>query len=166
MSLNVWQKSELREYYAGLGYKPCWSCGRVLAAGEFGKDSNRPGGLRVECRSCKNERQRPKCPHDVLAKRKYDRAWRAENRESARASARRWARVAGTRTASVDCERRAARVALANAVRGGKIDRPDFCSRCGSECRPEGHHPDYKRPLDVEWLCTVCHGRKHQIKDG
>jgi len=40
-----------------------------------------------------------------------------------------------------------------------------FCSKCGSTNRVEAHHPDYKRPLLVVWLCSKCHGREHAIKN-
>ncbi len=47
---------------------------------------------------------------------------------------------------------------LNNAVRDGKIIRPNNCSKCNKECKPEGHHEDYDKPLNVIWLCNSCHG--------
>ena len=41
------------------------------------------------------------------------------------------------------------------------IVRPDNCSKCGKECKPQGHHDDYSRPLDVVWLCRACHRERH-----
>jgi hypothetical protein len=49
------------------------------------------------------------------------------------------------------------------AVHYGHLIRPDRCSKCGVECKPQGHHHDYDLPLDVTWLCTKCHGFEHRI---
>lgn len=49
------------------------------------------------------------------------------------------------------------------AVRCGKLIRPDACDACGTReaRRIEAHHPDYSKPLEVLWLCTLCHGAIH-----
>jgi hypothetical protein len=47
------------------------------------------------------------------------------------------------------------------AIKGGKLQRPSICSRCSTECTPEGHHADYSKPLDVEWVCKACHEDIH-----
>lgn len=52
----------------------------------------------------------------------------------------------------------AARVAVREAVIKGLLYRPESCSRCGKKCKPEAHHPDYSKPLEVVWLCSKCHG--------
>jgi len=45
-------------------------------------------------------------------------------------------------------------------IRDG-ISRPTHCDECRRECRPEGHHDDYSKPLDVRWLCRLCHKKWH-----
>jgi hypothetical protein len=47
------------------------------------------------------------------------------------------------------------------AVKIGKIFRPSECSQCHIEEALDGHHPDYSKPLEVQWLCRVCHRRRH-----
>jgi len=51
---------------------------------------------------------------------------------------------------------------LTKAIQRGDIIRPDKCSECGKECVPDGHHEDYRKPLDVIWLCRTCHGKRHR----
>lgn len=54
------------------------------------------------------------------------------------------------------------------AVRTGRLVRPSSCSECGSECKPDAHHEDYAKPLDVRWLCRSCHkiaDRERQRKE-
>ena len=63
-----------------------------------------------------------------------------------------------------DPEKATARQILNRAVRRGEIVKPAVCSQCnrgGDYSRIEAHHDDYSRPLDVVWLCAVCHRRKH-----
>jgi hypothetical protein len=56
--------------------------------------------------------------------------------------------------------RRAAQVALGNAVRSGAIKKQP-CFVCGQKA--QAHHPDYDRPLDVVWLCAVHHAKVHEM---
>lgn len=52
-----------------------------------------------------------------------------------------------------------ARTAVANAVRDGKLT-PMPCRVCGSK-RVQGHHADYGKPLEVDWLCYRHHRELH-----
>ncbi len=54
-----------------------------------------------------------------------------------------------------------ARKILQAAVRVGYIKRPDKCSKCLKKCKPHGHHEDYNKPLEIRWLCKVCHNHVH-----
>lgn len=58
-------------------------------------------------------------------------------------------------------EKNEARRKLQNAVRLGKVVRPSTCQNCGKDCKPAGHHSDYTKPLDVDWLCNHCHVARH-----
>lgn len=52
------------------------------------------------------------------------------------------------------------------AVKSGKIMRPNKCGRCNLYGKIEGHHHDYRKPLDVEWLCRSCHSLEHSRSVG
>lgn len=64
----------------------------------------------------------------------------------------------------------AAQAEVVKALRRGELVRPDRCSDCGKPGKPgpgtsiEGHHPDYSKPLEVEWLCRRCHKSRHAYK--
>lgn len=56
--------------------------------------------------------------------------------------------------------RMAAREAVADAVRSGRMNR-EPCERCG-DVDSEGHHDDYSKPLKVRWLCRAHHREVHR----
>ena len=58
-------------------------------------------------------------------------------------------------------EKLKARVAVNNAIRAKKLVKSPVCKACGVGGRIEGHHMDYTKPLDVIWLCNLCHKRRH-----
>jgi hypothetical protein len=58
-------------------------------------------------------------------------------------------------------ERIAANKALRKAVQVGEIQKTP-CIICGNE-KSYGHHHDYSRPLDVNWLCQAHHKAAHKI---
>ena len=51
-----------------------------------------------------------------------------------------------------------ARAYLRVYLRRGKITKGP-CAVCGTSLNVQGHHEDYAKPLDVVWLCQVCHGK-------
>jgi hypothetical protein len=48
------------------------------------------------------------------------------------------------------------------AVRVGVMKKPDACEQCGKIWKIQAHHENYEKPMDVNWLCSVCHGEKHR----
>lgn len=58
--------------------------------------------------------------------------------------------------------KRKAHNAVSNAVRDGRMEKPDNCSECPSTKRIHGHHDDYSLPLAVRWLCRICHTAWHK----
>lgn len=52
-----------------------------------------------------------------------------------------------------------------DAIRRGKLIRPNTCKICSKFCKPEAHHEDYSKPLEILWLCKNCHAEKHRKTD-
>lgn len=92
----------------------------------------------------------------------------AEN-ESARIKAKEWREK--NRKKLNECIKRhnknnplkvASRRFLRSAILLGIIVRPEKCGKCMKECKPEAHHDNYMKPLNVRWLCRSCHGYEHR----
>jgi|SRR5882757_1543755 len=83
----------------------------------------------------------------------HDRKWRAKNRKKVKQFKNNYKARYPLKFI--------AQQALTWAVSRGKIIRPKACSNCSSKCKPEGHHPDYSKPLSVIWLCRPCHLELH-----
>lgn len=149
--------------------KTCFKCGERQPITEFYRHKQMADGHLNKCKGCtkqdvkenrstkieyytKYDRKRAMLPHRVDMRAQY------QQTEAGKAAIARSHQTSNARYP----EKRAARIALCNAVRDGKILRPDRCSRCKTECIPHGHHHDYSKPLDVEWLCAGCHKEEHQ----
>jgi transposase-like protein len=48
------------------------------------------------------------------------------------------------------------------AIRHGKLCPPLLCELCQEKKWQMVHHDNYKRPLQVRWLCHQCHRRIHE----
>lgn len=51
-----------------------------------------------------------------------------------------------------------------NAIRDKKLFKQP-CEICGKKNNIHAHHDDYNQPLNIRWLCPVCHKDWH-IKNG
>lgn len=54
---------------------------------------------------------------------------------------------------------------VSKALRDGIITKPDKCSKCKKKAKLiDAHHEDYRKPLDITWLCRSCHVGLHKNK--
>lgn len=68
--------------------------------------------------------------------------------------------VKGPRTPEQEVKNRARRLATIAHQNGKLKERP--CEYCGRDWGVHKHHPDYSRPLFVQWLCARCHAKEHK----
>jgi hypothetical protein len=149
--------------------KACSRCGEVKPAECFSKNRRSLSGLASECKECCKLRWRAYVesnPEKVSElSRRRGREWYWRNRDEKRARRQKYGYwTTGERLAAYG-EKEKARIALRAAVRQGEITKPERCEDCGRATRLQGHHPDYSRPLEVEWLCARCHGKRHRTED-
>lgn len=48
------------------------------------------------------------------------------------------------------------------AIKCGKLQRSPMCEICNLQGKTNAHHEDYKKPLEVIWMCSKCHLYHHQ----
>lgn len=55
-----------------------------------------------------------------------------------------------------------AHAAVRKALKTGELIKADKCEKCGTTARLHGHHwHGYENPLDIIWLCPLCHVEEH-----
>lgn len=134
----------------------CSCCRNWLPSSEYYGDRRTLNGLKAQCKDCHNEgnvRTRNQTTKNK-SNREYMRRERLNNIETIRERERIAARK---RPKDI---RYYSRIILNMAVMGGIIQKPKVCERCGKKRKITGHHHDYYKPFEVEWLCYECHGNK------
>ncbi len=142
--------------------KTCFKCGRVLPIEEFYCHPAMADGHLNKCRECARADVRLNRRQRIGHYRQYD---RDRNDDLKRAAARRAYQQKQRRNEPLKYH---ARTMAGNAVRDGHIRR-EPCHFCGSTDRLEMHHPDYRFPLRVYWLCIECHRKldnMHKVGSG
>jgi hypothetical protein len=81
--------------------------------------------------------------------REWFRKYRNNNRKKQRKFAENW-RINNP-------DKISAHNAVYRALNSGTLVRPKHCSRCPYDAKIEAHHNDYRKPLEVTWLCRKCH---------
>jgi hypothetical protein len=139
----------------------CATCEKNLPESDFYRQSN--GGYFKHCKGCVKLRALKYRKDNLEYVREYDRK-RGQLPSRKEANRLRSGLYTHNRKKWVESnpEKRAAQVAVCNAVRDGRLRRPSACEECKSDGRIHGHHDDYTKPLDVRWLCHDCHGAVHR----
>lgn len=140
--------------------KTCFKCGNQKPLSDFYRHSRMADGHLNKCKECTKtdvfNRRHGKGRERVLA---YDRqrALKDDRKEHNKRISAAWRQKHPLR--------RAANIAVGNAVRDGRLTPWPACSNpegCESK-QVVAHHPDYSRPFDVVWLCHAHHQQAHAM---
>lgn len=112
----------------------CFKCKEAKPEDEFYKSDKVSRGVSTQCKECTLERQR-----------EYQRTHKRKRKPAKRNPK---AERAGNITR--------------NAIIHGFLIRSKKCSVDGCTNKPQSHHEDYSKPLDVTWLCGMHHMRLHK----
>ena len=150
--------------------KICPGCGQVKPLESFGINKILNCGHTSYCRECASLIARTWQGYHPGYLPKY-RQRRRENpdlREKDRAAARVWTKKNPDKAAAYKRahnlrhpDRAKARNRITSLLSRGKIIKPTACKKCGKSGPVEAHHPDYRKPLYVIWICKPCHLQAH-----
>lgn len=134
--------------------KQCFKCKRFLPITEFYKHPAMADGRLGKCRKCArkdvgNNYRKRKPKYQAYERQRLQRSERKEQ-----------ALLYQRRRRLLSPEKSAARHAVSNAIRDGRLQRKP-CEVCGTTIRVQAHHHDYSKPLDVQWLCFKHHREEH-----
>jgi len=136
--------------------KTCKDCETPLPITEFYKHSAMGDGHLNKCKACVKARVTRHRDRNIERIREYDVRRAKTPKRKAHLSRQ-------SQKFRKECpEKYAAHCAVNNAVRDGRLNKPDACERCGAEIKLHGHHEDYSNILDVVWLCPACHAERHK----
>lgn len=145
--------------------KTCRDCGREKPLSDFYRHAQMADGHLNKCKVCVKNRVALTYARKVQT---------VEGRQAERARGRdkyqrlyRGKEWAGHGDATVrwqerNPQKRQAHTAVNNAVRDGRLVKPDNCESCRLSRPLHGHHDDYSKPLEVRWLCSPCHMVLHR----
>ncbi len=133
--------------------KTCFKCNTQKPLTDFYKHPGMADGHLNKCKSCAKvestahrnaniekvrayDLERSKHPHRAKLHYEQTQMWRA-----------------------ADKRRNKCHNAVARAIKSGELTRQP-CIRCG-DVKSLAHHENYDEPLNVMWLCNVCHRKRH-----
>lgn len=131
--------------------KVCIVCLVAKSVAEFYGSTRNKTGTANTCKECRS---------------KQSAVWRRRNRPRHSQNGKKYliAHPEVRRNALVSWHRKnplakAAHMIVRIALDAGILIKALRCQRCPTEGPLHAHHEDYRRPLDVEWLCALCHGK-------
>lgn len=138
--------------------KNCFKCGNAKPLECFYKHPQMADGHLNKCKECtKNDVRAHRYSESREKILQYDRL-RANNpkrKEKRKTIISNWVKK--------HPEKVSAQQKLRRAIKSGLIIKWPVCALPECDKKPEAHHPDYSRPLDVVWLCTAHHRQTHAL---
>lgn len=135
--------------------KTCFKCHRDLPFSAFYRHPAMADGHLGKCKACTRNDATNHRNNNLDRCRAYDRSRNGEPQRVALF-------IAKSKRKNKDPQYMSAHNAVTRAVKSGTLVRPSVCSRCPATERIQGHHDDYSKPLEVMWLCPICHAARHK----
>jgi len=126
----------------------CHICKEPLPLDFFTPDERRPNGKSSQCKKCIAEYSRLHYKKNKQTIKDKVKKYYSKNYEKIVEKLQRYP------------EKNKARTELRSKVKQGLVIKQP-CEVCG-EKKVQGHHSNYSKPLEVNWLCVKHHGEIHR----
>lgn len=133
--------------------KKCFKCNKYKKITLFYKHKQMADGHLGKCKKCFSEACRDNRRKNIAYYKAYD---LARNKTKARRLLRSIRKKKHIRESPGKWK---AWHKVTNAIRDGRLFK-EPCVKCGSK-KVEAHHHDYRKPLDIKWLCLIHHREEH-----
>lgn len=125
--------------------KKCTKCYLNLPLSAFDKNKNKKDGHVYECKSCRSKRDR-----------KY---YLTSESRKLRSNTN---HISAKKYADSNLENIKIYQKVKYAIKVGRLKK-SHCKYCGETKNVIGHHSNYNKPLDIEWMCKFHHKSWHKI---
>lgn len=136
--------------------KQCFKCQRELPIDEFYVHPRMADGHLGKCKECTKKDARAYARTHRADCNERQKNWHQRHRVEMRDKLAHWRSAHRERSRSY-CQ-------VHRAIGTGKVSRPAACQECGATVRLHAHHSDYTKPLDVRFLCPLCHKIAHGME--
>ena len=133
--------------------KTCFKCNQAKPLSDFYKHNRMADGHLNKCKECTKCEVKSRRMDDVIGEkiRAYDR--NRGNRQTAE-SIRNYREKYPNKYKS--------HCIVNNAIKNKKLFKEPCCV-CGATENIHAHHDDYLKPLNIRWMCAMCHHRWHSL---
>jgi hypothetical protein len=138
--------------HKGADMKRCFKCEKEKELADFYPHKQMKDGHLNKCKECTKKDEKERRIRDSERVRKMERERKSKRPVDPEVNRRR---------RNANPAKYKAQTAVGNALRDGKIIRPESCEVCGVAGEVHGHHADYSVPLGVVWVCVKCHSALH-----
>jgi hypothetical protein len=135
----------------------CWTCKEIKPIECFGIDNRRESHLSGQCRECKAKKYKEHYNYEHESQKSKGNYARHKEK----VVARQMEYLKNRKKTEEGKKQYLAHQLVAYYKRNGLI-KPEPCNICGKKA--EAHHPDYRKPLEVIWLCSKHHKEMHNEK--
>lgn len=137
-------------------FKHCFKCGLRKKRDDFYEHPMMDDGKLGKCKKC------TKKDNHLNRLKRIDYYRRYDEKRSSLPHRKKLASEVSTRWRKKFPRIKSMHKKVGRAVKNGKIIKPSACSNCGQKAWLNGHHPDYRKVLYVQWLCVPCHKEIHK----